>query len=289
MKRIASCGGPLPHVRSSPPKPEFRLPRSSSAASLDTYGIDSVMIVRLTDELEKTFGPLPKTLFFEHRTLDAVLDLFPRASCAIGLRDAVTGKAAAATRPLIAAPQKPEPRREPDLHSPIAIVGLAGRYPGARDLEAFWDNLAAGRDCITEVPLDRWDHTRVSGLERGAAAQNGAASSTASTSSIRCSSTSRRAKRRSWIRRSGCSCSAPRRRSRTPATRATPALARAGEVGVFVGVMYEEYQLYGAERTAQGEAARALRQSGLHRQPRLVRSQLPRAEHGGGHACARRR
>ncbi len=31
----------------------------------------------------------------------------------------------------------------------IAIVGLAGRFPGARDAQEFWRNLAAGRDGIT--------------------------------------------------------------------------------------------------------------------------------------------
>ncbi|HXM57919.1 MAG TPA: type I polyketide synthase, partial [Candidatus Dormibacteraeota bacterium] len=32
---------------------------------------------------------------------------------------------------------------------PIAIVGMAGRYPSADDVGAFWDNLVAGRDCLT--------------------------------------------------------------------------------------------------------------------------------------------
>src|SRR5204862_1690671 len=40
---------------------------------------------------------------------------------------------------------------------PIAIVGLSGRYPGARDIEAYWLNLRDGKDCIIEVPKDRWD------------------------------------------------------------------------------------------------------------------------------------
>ncbi|MGX7829586.1 SDR family NAD(P)-dependent oxidoreductase [Actinokineospora sp. 24-640] len=40
---------------------------------------------------------------------------------------------------------------------PIAIVGLAGRYPMAENVDAFWDNLVSGRDCVTEVPPDRWD------------------------------------------------------------------------------------------------------------------------------------
>jgi Polyketide synthase modules and related proteins len=39
----------------------------------------------------------------------------------------------------------------------IAIIGVSGRYPLASNLEEFWDNLKRGRDCITEIPADRWD------------------------------------------------------------------------------------------------------------------------------------
>ena len=39
----------------------------------------------------------------------------------------------------------------------IAIIGIAGRYPGADSLAAFWENLRADRDLITEIPADRWD------------------------------------------------------------------------------------------------------------------------------------
>jgi acyl transferase domain-containing protein len=33
---------------------------------------------------------------------------------------------------------------------------MTGRYPQAEDIEAFWDNLLAGRDAISEIPADRW-------------------------------------------------------------------------------------------------------------------------------------
>ncbi|AXE29469.1 hypothetical protein DK842_05870 [Chromobacterium phragmitis] len=39
----------------------------------------------------------------------------------------------------------------------VAVVGMAGRFPQARDLDAFWNNLREGRDCITEIPAERWD------------------------------------------------------------------------------------------------------------------------------------
>src|SRR5205823_8722557 len=42
----------------------------------------------------------------------------------------------------------------------IAIIGMSGRYPQAKDLEAFWENLKAGIDCITTIPQDRWDYEK---------------------------------------------------------------------------------------------------------------------------------
>lgn len=45
------------------------------------------------------------------------------------------------------------PRREP-----IAIVGMAFRFPGAgSDQEQLWTMFADGRDAVREVPADRWD------------------------------------------------------------------------------------------------------------------------------------
>ena len=51
----------------------------------------------------------------------------------------------------VAAPraQAAVPASAPVVDDPIAIVAMAGRFPGARDVEEFWDNLCAGKDGIT--------------------------------------------------------------------------------------------------------------------------------------------
>jgi acyl transferase domain-containing protein len=40
---------------------------------------------------------------------------------------------------------------------PIAIVGMACRFPGAENPQAYWDVLRNGVDAISEVPAGRWD------------------------------------------------------------------------------------------------------------------------------------
>src|SRR5262245_48129294 len=51
--------------------------------------------------------------------------------------------------------QLPEPLRLPQvaardsLRAPIAIVGMAGRFPGARNVEELWRNLTGGVESIT--------------------------------------------------------------------------------------------------------------------------------------------
>lgn len=39
----------------------------------------------------------------------------------------------------------------------IAIIGVSCRFPEASNKEEFWENIKNGRNCITEVPKDRWN------------------------------------------------------------------------------------------------------------------------------------
>ena len=42
--------------------------------------------------------------------------------------------------------------------APLAIVAMAGRFPGgSNDLRSFWDLIESGRDGIEEIPGSRWD------------------------------------------------------------------------------------------------------------------------------------
>ncbi|MET9112459.1 type I polyketide synthase, partial [Streptomyces zhihengii] len=54
-------------------------------------------------------------------------------------------------------PAAPVPAAPPGAPEPIAIVGMAGRFPGARSAEELWELLIDGRDGVTRVPAGRWD------------------------------------------------------------------------------------------------------------------------------------
>lgn len=41
------------------------------------------------------------------------------------------------------------------LDNDIAVVGMAGRFPGARNVDDFWSNIRDGRECITDLSDDQ--------------------------------------------------------------------------------------------------------------------------------------
>ncbi|AGT09198.1 type I polyketide synthase [Paracoccus aminophilus] len=45
-------------------------------------------------------------------------------------------------------------------NSAFALVGIAGRFPGAPDMDSLWSLLNEGRFAIGPIPADRWDATR---------------------------------------------------------------------------------------------------------------------------------
>lgn len=138
---------------------------------LQDYGIDSVLISKMNDRLETDFGPLPSTLFFEFQTVRDLAGYLaeqhaPRLAVLTAGRPR-TGSNPEATRTVAADHPTPEGAPEPtelathdaDDSDDIAVIGMAGKFPMAGDIEEFWTNLVAGRDCIVEVPPQRWAHS----------------------------------------------------------------------------------------------------------------------------------
>ena len=46
---------------------------------------------------------------------------------------------------------------EDKAYRAIAIVGAGAVMPDASNVADFWQNIKTGRNCISEVPSDRWN------------------------------------------------------------------------------------------------------------------------------------
>jgi len=135
--------------------------------TFEDLGLDSIVIMDVTRRLEGDLGHLPKTLFFEHSTVEELAFALAESH---GSRLAQRvrsdqGQPSVAPAPPSAIPASADetapatPRGGRD----IAIIGMSGRFPGAQDVHELWQALQEGRDCITEVPAERWDHSRYVG------------------------------------------------------------------------------------------------------------------------------
>ncbi len=111
-------------------------------AGFSELGLDSLRAVELRERLQSQLGDhvsLSSTVAFDYPSVTQLARhladrLWPRS--------------------------RPEPKRERRRahgSDAVAVVGLACRFPGAPDSEAFWQLLNQGVDAISEVPAERWD------------------------------------------------------------------------------------------------------------------------------------
>lgn len=116
-------------------------------------GLASVDLLGIARSLEERLGTeLYPTLLFEYPTVRKLADHLGAEGHGPVCDD--TSEPREGPQPHPAAPSP----ASSDTADPLAVVGLAGRYPGARTPDELWDVLVQGRDCVTEIPADRWDH-----------------------------------------------------------------------------------------------------------------------------------
>ncbi|WP_440119138.1 SDR family NAD(P)-dependent oxidoreductase [Paenibacillus sp. QZ-Y1] len=266
-------------------------------APLEQYGIDSLLIMKMTDVLESELGSLSKTLFFEYQTLrelshylmnmhqvrlDKILQqkwIKPagatQKNVLENLQKVSDSRTHAPTHAMISkrklltgvqAKAKPILKKtDPDLsihmdspsggekgtnnqHQDIAIIGMAGRYPGARNTREFWHNLRSGVDSITEIPSERWDHGQVYDPEPGIPGKTygrwgGFLDGVDEFDSLFFKVSPREAETMDPQERLFLQCVYETLED-SGYTRQSLSTEK---VGVYVGVMYEEYQLYGSQ------------------------------------------
>ena len=215
--------------------PEMIAPRRP----FEDYGFDSVLALDVVRAIEADFGKLPPTLLFEHQTVAA-------------LAAHLAGEHESTARAVLGTGANGAPGDD-RAGQPIAVVGISGRFPEADDLDELWENLVAGRDCISEIPAGRWDYrdhfdpqpgipgksyTRWGGFLRAVDEFDAAFFNISPREAERTDPQERLFLEEAW-----------RALEDAGSTRA----ARAGrQVGVYVGVMYSQYQLLQAEQATQG-------------------------------------
>ncbi|HEX2937438.1 MAG TPA: type I polyketide synthase [Ruminiclostridium sp.] len=181
-----------------------------SDSPFDTLGVDSLIIMRINKSIEKEFGRIPRTLFYEYKNIRELTEYFienhdeklasmftkSKASEQNKITDKITAGAPAVIPKNVAKEECPQkasfinnevpstkqggyrkignildaavPAQETGCmhektkiarhNEDIAIIGISGRYPKADNLDEFWDILANGESCITEIPEDRWNY-----------------------------------------------------------------------------------------------------------------------------------
>jgi amino acid adenylation domain-containing protein/FkbM family methyltransferase len=99
-------------------------------------GGHSLLLVRLHSRLEEILGrAIPLVELFGHPTIRAQAERFAGATPASPTRDA-------------------RPRSPVGGHGRIAVIGMAGRFPEAPDLDRFWENLRDGVEGISRFSDD---------------------------------------------------------------------------------------------------------------------------------------
>lgn len=139
------------------------------ATPLPNYGFDSLMFTELANQLNAQFGlELMPTVFFEQVNLSQLGEHLVKN---------YGNKLQAIWYPPVERLEsvpKPQSITEPVVHrqpavkntvrsktsfrqsEPIAVIGMACRFPGAAHCEEFWHHLEANHDLMTEIPQDRW-------------------------------------------------------------------------------------------------------------------------------------
>jgi acyl transferase domain-containing protein/acyl carrier protein len=145
-------------------------------ARFDELGIDSIVLIGIVGRIEKWLGTkVDPSELIKGNSIAAVArylaDLHlpgPDVLSQPPVLETAAAAAAPAATPTAAIPAPmPPPATSPPIGAPmpsaprhafpVAVIGIACRFPGAVDKETFWRNLAGGLDSVSTVPASRWD------------------------------------------------------------------------------------------------------------------------------------
>lgn len=119
--------------------------------NFENMGVDSIIITEMTDVVEKRFSvTVNPNIWEKYPNLDEL------ASYVCNHIQASSDENASSIA------EDPcsfnyNVSSKSELSKKYAIVGMACNFPKSDSTGAFWNNLVAGKDCVSEVPNNRWD------------------------------------------------------------------------------------------------------------------------------------
>ncbi|AHC73998.1 ptzA [Candidatus Endolissoclinum faulkneri L5] len=229
-----------------------------SAAPLASFALDSLLTVGITNRLKEKFPRLRDTILFEQESIASLcrylLDTFPDEI-------ATLTKPNFALQPINKKAVFAVTAKQKDIavQSSIAIIGMAGRYPDAPDLDHYWKNLQQGVCSLNDVPPERWrveDFTDSSRLDRTTVRKGGFITDVDRFDSMFFGIAPKEAKLMDPQHRLFLEVAwqAIEEAGYTPAElKRSAGNGTVGDVGVIVGAMNQPYRLVGLPATASGK------------------------------------
>ncbi|WP_181899167.1 SDR family NAD(P)-dependent oxidoreductase [Lachnotalea glycerini] len=151
------------------------------------WGLDSISFNEFTDRINQNLGTnINSTLLFEYSTIEEIANYLQkecktemsqnknRKQNTINSKTDQTQKVESLESLFSEASDSNQvvkdedmvtvpPVAKSDIQEPMAIIGMSGTFPKAKDLDEFWENLDAETDSISEVPKSRWDWKKYDG------------------------------------------------------------------------------------------------------------------------------
>ncbi len=158
----------------------------SARDAFHDLGFDSISLTRYANEISAAFGiDLSPAIFFECEHIEALADHLinrhgvvlsqltkeqapVRAMAALSAEDVVGSETIPA--PAVVSHPAVKPYVADDR---VAIIGMSGRFPGAADVEAFFDQLLTGRDLTSDMPMGRYSPAYADRLRKAGFARHG--------------------------------------------------------------------------------------------------------------------
>lgn len=122
------------------------------STNFDEYGCDSIVYTEFSSQLNLKYKlDLTPTLFFEHTTIAQIVKYLENK-----VENQQDTRIHRPKTTLVSQNNEISIKDNTRENSDIAVIGMSGKFPMADGLDTLWDNLLKEKDCISEIPEERF-------------------------------------------------------------------------------------------------------------------------------------